>query len=463
MRARRGYQTETEEVIDFAATGTRTPMVAVSPTGSGKTVIIMGAARRALARRQRVIIGVHRDHLVVQTANQALADGLSYGIIKSGYPEAPHEMLQIASIHTLSRRKNYPPADLVVGDECHIANIQAFLNNPAYAGSMRVGTTATPEMHGGETLHETFRHMHIAAKPSALLEAGHITNCRIWCPGEPDLSHVRMLRGDYSDDDLEKLLGTSTVTRGAVDTWMKLAMGKPTICFTVNRRHSEAVKKEFTERGISAAIIDGEMGDDARAIILAQMANGRIQVLINVSIFCEGYDLPSLECVLMLRPTKSLGSYLQMCGRGCRSSPGKANYLLLDFAGNVIRHRAPHIDRLWTLDAEHAKALRRENPAQAVKRCPDCFFIWSTGAQCPACGTKRLAKFVRYNDKEMVEVTDEANAAGPALLPSGQQAKEAIDNYRKSLFAKYRNMPPSKRFIVISQKVSEFAKTLGGQ
>lgn len=458
MRSRRAYQTAAEEVAE-AAYEARVPTVIVSPTGSGKTTIAMGIYLRFLRRGLTCMHMVHRDHLVAQTARQADEDGLQFGVLKAGHPERRAD-LQIASVHTLSRRKHWPAADVIGGDECHVRSIQAALQRPEYAGSLRLGFTATPEMQGGMTLHETFRLMHIAAQPSELLAQGFITNCRIWVPYDPDLSHVRILSGDYSEEDLEKVMATRAITGRVVEKWKQVANDKPTIVFTTQRAHSVQVRDEFRAAGVSAAIIDGEMGDEARAIILAQMATGRLKVLINVSIFCEGYDLPGLECVVLLRPTRSATAFLQMCGRGCRSAVGKSHYLLLDFAGNVLRHGPPHVDRPWTLEQARRDAMKRAGTAAQFKRCADCFHIWTGPSTCPQCGTSRLPKFVRYNDKEMVEVTDIAQDAGPALLTSAQQAKEAIDKYRRGLYAKYSKVPPSVRARKIAEKVADFAKTL---
>ena len=145
------------------------------------------------------------------------------------------------------------------------------------------------------------------------------------------------------------------------------------------------VAEQFRAAGISAQAIDGAMDRTLRASVLSEFSAGRIQVLASCDLISEGFDVPAIEAAILLRPTQSLGLYLQQVGRALRTFPGKTEAVILDHAGNVKRHGLPDEDRVWSLEGAPKKkgAPKSEVP---VKTCGSCFATVHSAATHCACG-----------------------------------------------------------------------------
>jgi superfamily II DNA or RNA helicase len=162
----------------------------------------------------------------------------------------------------------------------------------------------------------------------------------------------------------------------------KYCAGKRTLIFTVNRAHGKEVRQALEEASQRPLYIDGETPPGERDDILAQWRAER-RPLVNIGVFAEGYDEPGIEAVLLANPMKSLARYLQCAGRGCRATPGKANYLLVDCSGSVFDHGSPAAHREWTLEAGHTRV---KGKAASFRVCKNCFAVFE-GAACELCGT----------------------------------------------------------------------------
>jgi DNA repair protein RadD len=160
--------------------------------------------------------------------------------------------------------------------------------------------------------------------PRDLIQRGWLVDCRIYAPSKPDLSKVRIIAGDYDEKQLALAVDRPKLIADIVETWMKLAQDKRTIVFATNIDHSKHIVTEFCAAGVVAEHIDAYTPAEEREAILNRLALGTdADVISNVALLAEGFDLPALECMVLARPTKSKTRWLQMIGRILRPAPGK--------------------------------------------------------------------------------------------------------------------------------------------
>jgi superfamily II DNA or RNA helicase len=236
---------------------------------------------------------------------------------------------------------------------------------------------------------------------------------KIYAPVQPDLSGVKIARGDYDESQLAARMNTAPLVGDIVEHWHRLGEGRRTVVFTVNVGHSVHVRNEFRSSGVLAEHVDGTTPSEERKIILARFASGKIDVVCNCAVLTEGWDRPEASCLVLARPTRSLGLYRQMVGRVLRPAQGKADALILDHSGAVFVHGFPDDEIAWTLHVDkraenmsHAK--RGTGPhAPALTTCPECSAIRLEGKPCSQCGWHpvKRARPVEIADGELGEVS----------------------------------------------------------
>jgi superfamily II DNA or RNA helicase len=219
-----------------------------------------------------------------------------------------------------------------------------------------------------------------------LIDEGYLSRYRAFAPSTPDLTGVHTRAGDYIQTELDELMGQKAIVGNAVAHYRRLAAGKRAVAFCVSVKHSRNVAEQFRAAGFVAHHLDGETPREERRAAIQAFRDGHIQVLCNVDLFGEGFDLPAIEVAILLRPTKSLGLYLQQVGRALRPYPGKASALILDHAANMREHGLPCDDRDWSLeDRERRKKGERED-VEPIKQCPQCYAVHAPAPACPECG-----------------------------------------------------------------------------
>lgn len=212
---------------------------------------------------------------------------------------------------------------------------------------------------------------------------GYLAIPRVYTEPSPDLKGVRTTAGDYNLGQLETAVSRPKLVASIVETWLKHAGGRRTVVFACTVKHSLSIVERFVAAGVRAEHLDGETPTDTRDAILARLDRGETQVVSNVGVLTEGWDCPSVKCVVMARPTKSLGLALQMMGRGLRPWEG-VEPILLDHGGNIERHGFPQDEREWSL--EDGKKQKGEGEAPS-KECPQCHQRIPTPCLvCPLCG-----------------------------------------------------------------------------
>jgi superfamily II DNA or RNA helicase len=200
------------------------------------------------------------------------------------------------------------------------------------------------------------------------------------------LGQLKKRAGDFAKPELAQAMDKPSITGDAVAHYAKLAPGKRALVFCVSLEHAEHVRDSFRKAGFTSERIDGKLDRPERKRLVKEFSAGRIQVLTSCDLISEGFDLPAIEVAILLRPTDSLGLYLQQVGRALRTHPGKSHALILDHAGNAGRHGLPDDPREWALGEDKANA-RKKKPVFSVRTCGKCYAAAKPGTMvCVECG-----------------------------------------------------------------------------
>lgn len=331
----------------------------VLPTGAGKTVIIGGIAKAHHASRgrgqgQRTLVIAHREELVSQNASKiARWSGLRTGILMGDQDQVGREVVS-ASIQSLvaKRRGRYRfeslrDVGLVVVDEAHHAPADSYLRALHHFGCMgedggarAVGLTATMTRADQKALGDVWQDVVYTKPITEMIAEGYLVRprgLRIRVP-DLDLRQVRTSRGDYAEGQLGQAIESSMAPEMIAKAYAEHASGKQGIVFAPTVATAQLYCDALREIGITAELITGETPREERRSHLRRFEDGRVQCLVNCMVLTEGTDLPMAEVIVVGRPTKSRGLFVQMVGRGLRLHPGKDSCLVMDVAGATQRH-----------------------------------------------------------------------------------------------------------------------------
>jgi len=409
----RPYQLSAIEALRAAyRQGARSPLF-VMATGGGKTIVLAEILRGVASRGRSAIVLVHRRELIAQTsAKLALAD-VPHGIIAAG-TVATDAPIQVASVQTLARRLDRIAAqpDLIVIDEAHHAAANTWDKALTHwPEALRLGVTATPVRQDGRGLGMVFDRLVLGPSTAELVSGGFLCPARLYAPPPiADLSGLHRRAGDYAIDEAAERMDRPTVTGDAISHYQRLAAGQRAIAFCCNVKHAEHVCAAFNHAGVVAATLLGSTDPLRRDATVACFAAGNLQVLVTVDVVSEGFDIPAAGCAILLRPTQSLGLYLQQVGRVLRPAPGKAAAIVLDHVGNVHRHGWPDDCREWSLEDRPTRARSAGEPALTVRTCPECFSAFKPAPICPACGAQSQPspREIQQRDGELQELERKA-------------------------------------------------------
>ena len=215
--------------------------------------------------------------------------------------------------------------------------------------------------------------------------------------------------GEFVVSDLEAPMSSKSLVGDCITHYRRHADGRRAVAFCVSVGHARAVAEQFRSVGYKAESVDGQMDRTTRADIIRKFTNGDISVLTSCDLVSEGFDVPAIEVGISLRPTQSLGLWLQQVGRCLRVATGKSSAVVLDHAGNALRHGLPTDQREWSLKGAEQTGKRRSGDASiAVKVCRNCFAACDSFAKaCKECGEAFPVKErkVTETDGELQEVT----------------------------------------------------------
>lgn len=408
----RPYQAAAVAEIAGAIKAGRRRIILVAPTGAGKTVIMARLALDARCDGRSILALVHRRELVQQLSGKLFDAGIDHGLVAAGFPARPGERVQVASISTLHARAvrgsamSLPDADLILVDEAHHATARTWRQLiAAYPGAIVIGVTATPCRGDGRGLGSIFDCMIECPPISELIAAGFLVPTKVYAPTEPDLAGIKISRGDYNEKQLAERMDGPQLVGDIVTHWHRLAERRRTVVFATSVAHAIHLRDEFGRSGVAAAHVDGGTPTIERDAILARLAAGSLEVVVNCGVLTEGFDLPAIGCIVMARPTKSLALFRQIVGRGLRPAPGKDHVLVLDHAGATFEHGLIEQPIKWTLAPDgraerQSQSSRGKSRAPELKACPECSAIRWSWAPCDECGWRPRVK------PQVVESTD---------------------------------------------------------
>jgi ATP-dependent helicase IRC3 len=346
----RPYQQDAIDAIEAAAArGIQRPL-AVMPTGTGKTVVFAHEINR---RKRRTLVIAHRDELLQQAAAKIEAV-IGFGQVPIGLVKAEQNNLDcpitIASVQTLSRANRLEQAaahsfGTVVVDEAHHATAPTYMRileavgSFAYQGPLTLGVTATAERGDKVALGEVWQEIVFERPMLEMIEAGYLADIRaVQVQLEADFNSLHTRAGDFIDSEMEEMLLDANAPVHAVQAYQEHAPGRKGIIFTPTIKTAHAMAQAFTAANVPAEALSGETPTDERRAILARLKSGETRLVANCAVLTEGFDEPSIDLIVMARPTKSRPFFVQMLGRATRTHPGKEDAMVIDLVGSTSRH-----------------------------------------------------------------------------------------------------------------------------
>jgi len=343
----RPYQREALGAVAAAEQrGVRRTLVAL-PTGTGKTVIFSHLIH---ARGGRALVLAHRDELLGQAADKLtrVDPATPVGLVRAELDQV-HAPIIAASIQTLARDARLARLGTdfhtIVVDEAHHAAAPTYrrvlehLGAFEDAGPLVVGFTATPERGDRVGLGCVFEEIVYRRTLLDMLRAGYLCDLRaVQVTLEADLSQVRVRGGDFAEGELAAALLEANAPEHVAEALGEHAAGRKMLVFVPGVELAYETAGALCAAGIRAEALDGTTPRDERWAILARLRSGQTRAVVNCAVLTEGFDEPSVNCVVVARPTKSAPLYTQMIGRGTRMYPGKADCLILDLVGASTRH-----------------------------------------------------------------------------------------------------------------------------
>ena len=287
----------------------------VAPTGAGKTVIAAAMIADAVKDGRRVLFLAHRRELITQASAKLYATDVDAGVILAGFPPRLGEPVQVASIATLHARAvrtatiDLPVADLVIVDEAHHATAATYRKLlGSYPDAVIIGVTATPTRSDGRGSGDIFEVL-VECPPVAKLIVGKfLVGTKVYAPSRPDLTGVRVQRGDYVEKELAPRMDQAELIGDIVSHWHRLAERRPTVVFASSVGHSVHLRDEFRRSSVVAEHIDGTTPGDERDAILAGLARGTVEVVCNYGVLCEGWAVRA-SVALCWRARPSITAY----------------------------------------------------------------------------------------------------------------------------------------------------------
>jgi superfamily II DNA or RNA helicase len=379
----------------------------VLPTGGGKTMMAAAMQGAAAAHGWDSQFLVHRRELVDQTSRTFSELGVAHGFVAAGHPFDPAADVLIAGVQTLVGRlgRVAVPA-LVIPDEAHHATATTWVTVlDAYGDAYVIGLTATPERLDGRGLKDKFDAMIVGPSTADLIAWGYLSPFDYYAPGDPDTEGVKRTAGDFNRGAIAEIMDKPKLVGDVVEHYLRLARGERGIVFAASREHSRHMAEAFRSEGVRAAHVDGDSKD--RDELVNAFRAGDLDVMTNVDLFGEGFDVPDIVYCALARPTQSLSLYLQHCGRDLRAvyaenrdlstiearlaaiaSGPKPRGIISDHAGNFWRHGWPDTPRCWSLEGREGRARGSVNAdAMAIRQCMTCYRVApSTMKTCPGCG-----------------------------------------------------------------------------
>ena len=391
----------------------------VLPCGGGKSIICADMAKRATDNRHNVLFLVHRQELCEQIQETFT----SYGVDMT---RCEVSMIQTAVRHT----DTLITPTLIITDENHHCVASSYRKvYDSFPNSYCVGVTATPVRLNGGGLGKINDKLIVGPSVRELIIKNKLSPYDYFAPAVADLSGLKTRHGDYAAEDVAQALNKPKIYGDVVSYYRRLANNMKAICYCATITHSKQIAETFRSNGISAYHLDAKTPKNEREGMIRRFRAGDIQILCNVDLISEGFDVPDCNVSILLRPTKSLSLYIQQSMRCMRYQAGK-RAVIIDHVGNVHRHGLPDTDRTWTLDPKPAP--KKKNTV-SVKQCPNCYFIHEPAPTCPKCGHVYVAtaqELKEHREASLVQIV--------SAYQSPNQCRNVKELYAYAKVKKYK-------------------------
>lgn len=425
-------------------------VILLAPCGSGKTVIASSIMQDAIKKGNKVWFIVHRSELMKQ-ANDTLE---RYGI-----PKKNLEVYMVQSLaHKLDKIKEEP--NLIIVDECQHSSSSTYrkiINQ--YPNAYILGLSATPTRLTGKPLGDIYETIISEVTAKQLIEMKYLADYSYYAPElNIDFNNIKIKAGDYDTEDVNRVMSKAKIYGDIIKTYKKLANNKKTILYCASIEYSKKMEKLFSENGYKIKHFDGTTPEKERQQIVEDFRNNKIQMLTNVDLIGEGFDVPDCECVLLLRPTQSLNLFIQSSTR-CLRKNGDKKAIIIDYVNNIQKHGLPTMDRQWSLDKK-VKEYDNENDdgTLRIRVCKECFSTFEGGDVCPYCGAEyELTAIEIENIKEvqLKKVEEEKELKRQQYLSSVADKVQYYESVEQCTtwaelteFAKMKNYKPGFAYVM---------------
>lgn len=364
----RPYQEEARAKVQQEWKEGRKRTLLVLPTGCGKTIVFSKIIEDRVKMGERVLVLAHRSELLEQASDKLMtATGLGTALEKAENTSIGSWFrVVVGSVQTMQREKRlsqFPPNhfNTIVIDEAHHAISDGYQRVLEHFGEANIlGVTATPDRGDTRNLGSYFDSLAYEYPLVDAIKSGYLSKITaITIPLELDISTVSQQAGDFKVSEIGTAL--DPYLEQIADEMVKQCKDRKTVVFLPLVKTSQKFRDILNAKGFKAAEVNGESKD--RAEILEDFDKDKYNVLCNSMLLTEGWDCPTVDCVVVLRPTKVRALYSQMVGRGTRLAPGKENLLLLDFLWHTERHELCRPAHLIASSPEVAKKMT-ENMAE---------------------------------------------------------------------------------------------------
>lgn len=369
----RPYQQEARTAVESEWDAGNSRTLLVLPTGCGKTIVFAKIAEDSVRQGDRVLILAHRGELLDQAADKIkTATGLICSTEKAEQScldsASRWYRITVGSVQSLMRQSRLDRFDpdyfqTIIIDEAHHAVSDSYQRVLQYFDGARVlGVTATPDRGDMRELGNVFDSLAYEYTLPRAIKEGYLSPIKaVTIPLKLDLSGVGVQSGDFKPGDLDSAL--DPYLWQIAEEMKKYCVDRKTVVFLPLIKTSQKFRDILNDSGFRAAEVNGNSDD--RAEVLADFDSGKYNVLCNSMLLTEGWDCPSVDCVIVLRPTKVRSLYCQMVGRGTRLCEGKDNLLLLDFLWHTERHELCRPAHLICDNSEVAEKMTEDLAEQA--------------------------------------------------------------------------------------------------
>jgi DNA repair protein RadD len=381
-------------------------IVLCAPTGSGKTLLSAAIVEGAQRKGNRLAFVVSNISLIDQSIEAFYEEGIrDIGVLQSNHHMQDwSKPVQICSVQTLKSRGAFPEAQIVIIDECHVLHEhhKKWLMHPDWQNVPFIGLSATPGTRG---LGKYFQTLLTISTTQELIEKGFLSPFKVFATGHPDLSGVKIVAGDYQEDQLSDAMQKGELTADIVRTWQDKWGKDRTLCYAVDCAHAQSIQERFEQAGVKCGYQDARTSSDERREIKRKFHNGEYSVVTNVGTLTTGTDW-DCRCLILARPTRSKMLFQQIIGRALRTKNDKQFALILDHSSttaNLGFVTDIHWDSLD--DGKPQKKSVAEKKEPLPKECSECAYLKPPRTKvCPNCGHEsKIQSDIIEQDGELVE------------------------------------------------------------